>query len=233
MRKLTQTLYQTIMIAISIILLSSGNLALFLLSIPLLAIYSSKLGNNLMGKQIKDSLFIVTKKGKIEQSVLSNPKKMIKMLKSNNKLETFKEEALNMFLQLEKNDSHNNVTIYHTISHSITLNLLKQLEKDGYIKNLNYEKTKKSRLILERLFTFNLTNLKKHQMYKISFELTEKKINQNNQLSTENIKKQNSEKQTIQSKHNESQTRKEKLKTLLQLRENLISQSNEYNKKTK
>lgn len=233
MKKLTQTLYQIMMIAISITLLSSGNLALFLLSIPLLAIYSSKLGNNLMGNQIKDSLFIVTKNGKIEQSVLSNPKKMIKMMKSNNKLKTFKEEALNMFLQLERNDNHNNVKTYYTISHSITLNLLKQLEKDGHIENLNYVKTKKSRLILERLLTFNLTNLKKHQMYKISFELAEKKKNENNQLSTENIKKQNSEKQTIQSKHNDSQTRKEKLKTLLQLRESLISQRNEYNKKTK
>lgn len=143
-----------------------------IINLPIILIISSKIVDNINENKIKDSLFSVSKKGKITQNSLSHPKKIIQAIKSKNKEQYFIIETLKMFIQLEPQKK------YTTKSHSKTYILLKQLQDSGYIKNLIKTKTKKSNLIIEKIFLGNFNGLnKKHQMYNITFETTELKIN--------------------------------------------------------
>jgi len=82
-----------------------------------------------------------------------------------------------MFKQLIKRDAKGKEKTYHTISQALTVKLLKKLEKEGYIKDLSYIKIKKSKLFLEKLLIGSKGRGKhKYQMYKISFNLTDKII---------------------------------------------------------
>ena len=146
-------------------------IALFLLGvIPL-----SKVTEDISGNMVKNSIFSVSNKGMINQNALAHPKELISSLGKKDKNKYFIEETLNMFLQLDRFSSKGEEMTYSTVSHSITLQLLKNLEKNGYIKDLKYKKVKTSRLFFEKLLIGNLKGFgKKHPMYSISFNLTEK-----------------------------------------------------------
>ena len=154
---------------------TSGNPIIIIIGFPIILITSSKVLNILSKNKVKDSLFSVSKKGKIVQNALANPLKIIKLMKSKDKKQAFIEEEKELFKQLPRTDKNNNIIKYNTISHALTYRQLKKLENQGYIKNLKKEEYKKQRLIFEKLLIGNKKDLmKKTQMYKISFEISEK-----------------------------------------------------------
>lgn len=175
MKKINKALENIVSIILTIMIGISGNPIIIIIGFPIILITSSKILNIISRNKVKDSLFSVSKKGKIVQNALANPLKMIKLMKSKNKKESFIEEEKNLFKQLPRTDKKNNVIEYNTISHALTYRQLEKLESEGYIENLKKEEYKKKRLIFEKLLIGNKKNLtKKTQMYKISFEISEK-----------------------------------------------------------
>lgn len=136
-------------------------------------IISGKILDTINKNKIKDSIFSVSSKGKITQNILKNPKKIIESLKTKNKEKFFITESIKMFIQLESNK------IYKTTSHRKTYQLLEKMQKYGYVKNLKKIKLeKKSNLIFEKILLGNLKGLnKKHYMYNITFQTTSLKLN--------------------------------------------------------
>ena len=156
---------------------ASINVPLLITMIPVLTVSIAKVVDDVTGNEIDNSIFSVTKKGKIVQNSTSKPFRFFKLLKSKDKNEAFTNEAINMFTQLKQKDDKGNIINYSTVSHAKTIHLLKGLKSNGYIDNLEYEKKYKSKLILEKLLFGNTKKLfksKKTQMYDISFNLTDK-----------------------------------------------------------
>ncbi|MBP3920088.1 MAG: hypothetical protein J6D28_00820 [Bacilli bacterium] len=176
-RKFFKILENTLCTVLTILIYGCGNIAFMVAGIPILLVFSSKLVNLISQNKIRDSIFSVSSKGVIKQNSLANPIRFIKLLMSKDKHMSFMNEAESMFKQLPRMNKNGDIIRYKTLSHAFTFRLLKQLEGDGYITNLVKEKEKKSNLIFEKLLIGNTSNLsRKKTMYKISFELTEKKF---------------------------------------------------------
>ena len=162
------------------------------LAIPLIAVATipaSKFLDDLEGNQVKNSIFSASDKGKINQRVLSKPRKFISLLKVKDKNRLITDEALNMFLQINKNNKNGEAIRYSTKSQSLVLFLLRRLQREGYIENLEYKNAGKSKLLLEKLLIGNVADIKKKtQMYDISFELTDKPRNREELINLLNSK---------------------------------------------
>ena len=101
--------------------------------------------------------------------------RFLSIAKDKNKQERFVSEALNMFMQLDELDKKGNKKVYRTKSQSMTLMLLRTLEKNGYVENLEFEKKGKMHLYAEKVFMGNTKGFnKKYQMYQMEFNLTDK-----------------------------------------------------------
>lgn len=202
MKKIAKILENVISTLITITIYTSGNIVLGIIGIPFLLITCSKIYNLMIQNIVKDSIFSVSEDGHINQNTLANPIKMIKLIKTKDKKKIFIEEAKNMFQQLPRTNKKNEIIKYTTNSHILTYKLLKDLEKNGYVKNL--EKTpfnKKKRLLFEKILIGNKKEInKKYQMYRITFELTEKKQikEELKNNSKENKNRNNSEKISTQ-----------------------------------
>lgn len=180
MKKITKVLENIISTILTIMIGISGNPIIIIIGFPIILITSSKIVNILSKNKVKDSLFSVSKKGKIVQNALANPSKIIKLMKSKNKKQAFIEEEKDLFKQLPRTDRNNNIIEYNTISHALTYRQLENLESQGYIENLKKDEYKKKRLIIEKILIGNKKNLmKKTQMYKISFKISEKVYQEN------------------------------------------------------
>lgn len=187
-------------------------------------IFASKLYDNLRGNNISNSIFSVSRNGKIVQNGMANPLKLISFLGRSKKLDIFKEEALKMFTQLKQKNAKGKEIVYNTKSQGMTLKLLKYLKNTGYIDNLEYTEAGSSRLLFEKVVFGNYKSIgKKNKIYNISFSLTDKdrndlprllfdKPNDNNAVSDDNIVK----------KVDFSNVNKEKINYLKKLKEQLI-----------
>jgi hypothetical protein len=101
--------------------------------------------------------------------------------------------------------------------------LLKQLQSKGFIQNLNYKETKKSRLLFEKLFMGNLKDIKKkNKMYNISFNLTDVPRDKANILETFNKKEESKA-------SNEETLERKKINKLKEIRKYFTS-LDDYNK---
>jgi hypothetical protein len=100
---------------------------------------------------------------------------MLSVMNDKDKGKRFIKEAISMFSQMDTRDKKGNLKNYKTKSQAKTLFLLKQLERNGYIQNLEYKPAGKMYLIVEKVEMGNAKGMnKKHQMYKIEFNLTDK-----------------------------------------------------------
>ena len=129
------------------------------------------------GQYIKNSIFQVHMKHKINQNALSKPVRALSCMLSKNKGEKVTEEAINLFKELDKCDYKGRPIEYKTVSQSKTKYLLKLAERDGYIEDFKCEPSKCKNLVLEKIIVGNYKMvLKKEKMYKMSFILTDKEI---------------------------------------------------------
>lgn len=231
MKKLGKFIENLITIILTSIILLSGQVGIILVGLPVLIIASSKLLNVIDQNKIKDSIFSVSKKGKITQNALASPVDLIKMLKTKDKQDLFIDQAKSMFEQLDYKDNKGKIKKYSTISHSLTYRLLANLAKDGYISNLEREPYKKKRLFFEKLLIGNNQDIKKkYQLYKISFSLTEKKYNKDNSTK-ENIILENKPNNKIQNNNEatkiNNKSLEEQITELKELKQELLSESQE------
>lgn len=223
------------------------------INLPIMLIISGKILDTINENKIKDSIFSVSSEGEITQNILKNPKKILEALKTKNKEKFFITESIKMFIQLESNK------IYKTTSHGKTYQLLEKMQKYGYVKNLKKLKLeKKSNLIFEKILLGNLKSLnKKHYMYNITFQTTSLKLNikdsnilnlinnmdidikndeNGNITNVENIIT-NTDKQDIKvelnKKHGHTQSKREQIKALKQLKDDIQSKTDytKYKKK--
>lgn len=223
-RKIFKVLENIICILATILIYSSLNPGLMIIGIPLLLVTSSKIVNIIGQNKIKDSIFMVSNKGVIKQNSLASPMHFIKILCSKNKEQVFMDETEKMFKQLPRINKNGEVIRYSTISHALTFKLLKGLETEGYITNLVREKYKSKKLLFEKLLIGNTGNInKKYQMYKIGFELTDKKYINGENVNTEI--KQNTKQDTPQVTDN----RRQEIAELTALKNQLLSKENESN----
>ena len=224
MKQTFKTLIHTIeTLMVAGIIVVSANPIIIALSIMPMLYTSSKLVDDINGNKINNSIFSVSKKGKITQNSLAHPFKMLSIAKDKNKSKRFSEEALEMFTQLNKQNKKNEDITYTTKSQSMTLMLLKQLQSKGFIQNLNYKETKKSRLLFEKLFMGNLKDIKKkNKMYNISFNLTDVPRDKANILETFNKKEESKA-------SNEETLERKKINKLKEIRKYFTS-LDDYNK---
>lgn len=151
-----------------------------LLGLPLLilsVIPVQKFYNDITGNNIKNSLFSVSKNGYIVQNSFGKPLRFWKLLGEKDKSKVFKDEILNVFLEMQKSDKNGMPIKYHIKSHIMVYQLLRRLERNGYIENLHREKIGESSLTIEKLSTGRFKEAfkkKKHPIYKITFNLTDK-----------------------------------------------------------
>ena len=169
------TLHFTELFGILVLAIATGSIPVFVISlIPALS-FASKLMDDISGNKINDSIFSVYNNGKIFQNSISHPLRMIDIMRTKDKGKRFVEEAVSMFTQMDTRDKKGNLKLYRTKSQAKTLFLLKQLERNGYIQNLEYKPAGKMHLVVEKIEMGNPSGMnKKHQMYKISFNLTDK-----------------------------------------------------------
>ena len=159
-------------------------------AIPTLVV-ASKVVDDIFGNKVKNSIFSVYSDGRIYQNSTAHPLKMLSIARDENKAKRFEEEALTMFTQLNNTNKIGEEMTYRTKSQPMTLFLLRMLQKNGYITNLESKKAEKKRLVFEKLFMGNLKDIgKKTQMYNISFNLTDKDRNKEDLLNVFNKKKE-------------------------------------------
>ena len=192
-KRVVSTLIHTLELAIcAIAIVLSSNVVIPIVAFLAALIPASKLKDDLVGNQVKNSIFSVSSNGKIEQNSLAKPLRMIKLFGKEDKLEEFRKEALNMFLELNKTNKKGEVIEYKTKSHILTYRLLNDLKKAGFIENLKKEDAGQSRLIMESIGLGNFKKIfsgKKTKMFNITFNLTDKERNIENLLELMNGKK--------------------------------------------
>ena len=132
-----------------------------------------------------------------------------------------------------------NIQTYHTLSQGLTVRLLKELQKAGFIENLTYEKVKKSNLFFEKILIGNSKKSQnKKNMYNISFNLTDKIISDDTieqffQASEHNQEENNpsiSNGRNLSSEKTASikpKSRQEQIEELKQLRSTLVDDSHQ------
>ncbi|MBR4262635.1 MAG: hypothetical protein IKQ35_04665 [Bacilli bacterium] len=224
---LNGTVHSIELLALAVVGIGIGSIPLGIGLTLVAFIPASKLLDDIKGNSIKNSIFSVTRDGKIHQNTLSRPLRFLSLLSKSDKQKQFTEEALNMFVELDEKDKDGVKKQYHTRSQILTLSLLKKLQKNGYIENLEYKESGKSRLISERILLGNFKDLfknKKHKMYDISFNLTDKKRNREDILNINDSKREVS---VSTSTTNNGEDRSSKLaqekRELISLRNELIN----------
>lgn len=231
----------------SIIFVGTITTAMFpiaILSLPVMIVSADRLKSDIDGNYINNSIFSVSRKGKINQDSLRNPISFFKILSKKDKYRALVNEEFKMFKQLKRNDKKGNIITYHTLSQSMTVKLLKDLQKEGFIENLSYEKGKKSKLFLERLLIGNNKKSKnKYQMYNINFNITGipidnsvienylnpiAKVKIDNNSNNGNISKLENNKilNNNENKIESEQSKSEQIEELKRLRETLIENEN-------
>lgn len=210
-----------------------------LLSIIPLYISVQSIFDGVTGNYIKDSCFMVYKNKKIkvnDKKVKVNMLmqknidlvKMFKLIFKKDKRASFINEAYKMFEQLPQ-IKNNEIIKYGCQSHSITYNLLKSLEKNGYIQNLEKELVGKKTLLIEEIAMGIKPTFKKRKVYNMCFELTNKKINKEAFLELSNKREENYEKNNgIESSSLDSIKKQENLK-ISQLQQQIKSLDNSIN----
>lgn len=158
--------------------------------IPALSSFK-KFANGILGNQIKQSCFSITKnkkmklnKGNIKVNYISQNvlelNKFFNARKDDNHERYFATQGLNMFQQLKQKDKKGNLIKYGTRSQGYTTFLLRYLERSGNINIINKEESKKkSNLWLERLLLGVKQRDRKITMHNIAFTLTDKAIDSN------------------------------------------------------
>ena len=190
---LKRALHFAEMFAIIVVAYLSGSIPLGIALVALITIPACKFYNDIIGNEIKDSIFCVSSTGRIEQNSLAKPSRFISLLFSKNKKERFIEEAMNMFVEMKQKDENGKVRKYHAKTQALSLILLKKLEKSGYIENLKYKEKGKSRFILGKIFLGNFKELfknKKYPVYYIDFNLTDKPRNKEDLMILAGLKKE-------------------------------------------
>lgn len=225
------------------------NIPLALISFPVMVISADRLKGDIEGNFINKSIFSVSRNGKITQDTLRHPLKFLKILGNKNKKEILIKEEFNMFKQLKRCDSKGNIINYNTISQGLTVKLLKDLEKLGYIENLECTFCKKSNLFFEKLLIGNNSKSKnKKNMYNITFNVTDKQIsdelflsiNEQRQVTKDNIDSSYNPSMELQEKmdikkdeQKQNTTREDQIEELKKLRESLVdSEKDDTNYKT-
>lgn len=225
------------------------NIPLALLSFSVMVVSAARLIGDVEGNFIKKSIFSVSRNGKITQDTLRHPLKFLKILGNKNKMDLLIKEEYNMFKQLKRCDSKGNIINYNTLSQGLTVKLLKDLEKLGYIENLEYAKSRKSSLMLEKLLIGNNSKSKnKKNLYNITFNVTDKQISDDvlfslNSSRDKNVYRDNSgldnkgnQDKINNNSHSDSDStlsRQKKIDELKRMRENLVgSKKDDTNYKT-
>ncbi|MBR3117510.1 MAG: hypothetical protein IKF36_06565 [Bacilli bacterium] len=174
-RALKTILHSTILLGSAVAAVITLNIPIIIAMVPVATISAAKLADDISGNEVDNSIFSVSNDGKIVQNTLAKPFRFLKLLGKKDKTEAFKEEAVNMFIELKEKDDEGNKIEYSTVSHALTYKLLKDLEKNGYIEDLNRTDAKESRLLFAKLTMGNSdVSSKKRKMYNISFKLTDK-----------------------------------------------------------
>ena len=206
------------------------NIPFIILSFPIMVVSASRLKGDIEGNFIDNSIFSVSRNGKITQDTLRHPLKFLKILGNKNKKDLLIYEEFNMFKQLKRSDSKGNIINYNTLSQGLTVKLLKDLKRLGYIENLEYIKSKKSNLFFEKLLIGNNSKSKnKKNMYNITFKVTDKKIddevflsiNEQRQVTKDNNDSSYNPSMELQKKIDIT-TREDQIEELKKLRESLV-----------
>jgi len=150
---------------------------LTIVGIPTFIIGLSMSYDGLMKKDIKHNIFKVSKN---ENELIENPfriDRFIKCMFGKNKVKNFLNESMNCFKQLDVYENNQKVK-YKMKSHGFTKKRLEELQKLGYIENLEtkvmYNGKKKS-FFLENLAMGNFKQLfKKKEKFEMNFNLTGK-----------------------------------------------------------
>ena len=174
---LNAVLHATELFVLAVIGISVASIPLGIALFATSLIPASKFIDDIRGNEIKGSIFSVTRNGFIHENTFARPFKFISLITCKDKQQKFAEEALNMFVEMKAKDKNNKPKKYNTYSQALTLSLLKRLERNGYIENLEYKKSGVSRLIIEKIFFGNFKDLfknRKYPMYDITFNLTDK-----------------------------------------------------------
>ena len=171
------TLHSIELFALAVAGIAIGSIPLGIGLAVVALVPASKLMDDIRGNDIKDSIFSVTRSGYIHQNTLARPLRFFSLITGKDKQQKFTEEALNMFTEVKDKDKNGEPIKYNTKSQILTLSLLKKLQRNGYVENLEYKESGHSRLITEKLLLGNIKDIfksKKHPMYDISFNLTDK-----------------------------------------------------------
>ena len=132
---------------------------------------------------IKDSIINVGNDDVVKQN-FSSPNTVLTCMLAPKKQKAamlFMQE-INFLLQANKTRNVNGKEErikYSTNSQKMTKTALELMEKKGYISNLEIESSKKKRLFFEKIAMGNITGItKKEDMYNMSFNITDKKIDE-------------------------------------------------------
>ena len=150
---------------------------LTVIGVPALIISLGMTYDGLMKKDLKHNIFKVSRKN---NELIENPFRIDRFLKclfGRNKFKNFLNESMDCFKQLDVYENEQKVK-YTMKSHGFTKKRLEELEKMGYIENLEskimYNGKKKS-FFLENLAMGNFKKLfKKKEKFEMSFNLTGK-----------------------------------------------------------
>lgn len=212
-----------------------------IISAGTLVVSGSRLQSAITGNVTSRTIFSVTRKGTISQNSYSHPLLILKLLLTKNKQDSFKNECFKMFKQLNKCNSKGEIIEYKTESHGKTYKYLKRLQEDGYITNLHHEEIGKKSFLKESIL-FGNTNVSKNKnkCYRLSFNLTDKKIDkeyiknfsekENVTTTSNNNQKNNTLKQQKINQNNNGLSRQQQIEELINLR-NTLNDSENINKK--
>lgn len=225
--------------AIGVVMLNLSLVPTLLIYFPLGLIPASRLDNIIRQNKIGVNLFRVTKSGKIHQNTFGHPIHFFKTLKEKDRIKVFVKETSDMFNQLEQFDNKGNLITYKTKSQPLTKKLLKKIEKDGYITNFKYIKAGRSSLFFEKILFGNIKGLfKRYMKYKMSFNITGKKMDENyikyidsyiNDLnkqanSSNKEEKELKKKRKIENKNEKIKSRREQIRELNALKDSLLNE---------
>ena len=235
-RALKTILHGTLLFGGAALGIVTGSIPLGIAMIPVMAVSAGKLADDLNGNEVNNSIFSVSKSGVITQNSLAKPYRTLKVLGNKDKSKAFKEESVNMFTSLKQKDKDGNNIIYNTTSHAMTVSMLKQMKKNGYVKELIYEKKRKSNLFLARLFIGNSKGLlkkKEVQMYDIHFTLTNKERKYEDLMKIGEVKPVEEVKEEPNKLNNKNKELEERIRMLKYYREELLTSNLPNNKKRK
>lgn len=223
--------------AIGVVMLNLSLVPTLLLYISIALIPASRFSNNVRQNKIGVNLFRVTESGRIHQNTLGHAIHFFKTFKNKDKIKVFVNETSDMFNQLEQFDNKGNLITYKTKSQPLTKYFLEKLEKDGYITNFKSIDAGRSFLFFEKILFGNIKGLfKRYDKYKMSFNITGKKLDNNyieymnsfikylNKITNSSTKKERKNELKKEMKVEKKKSRKEQIRELNALKESLLSE---------